>query len=86
MINATFTDLQRVYVRDLWGEMCPESSHDAYETIRIKVEVPSDTEAEEDTLAITFPEKKAEPEVNCVSVSLTSLNRTQGHSAAGTIR
>jgi hypothetical protein len=61
-------DLEGVHVGGLRGEICPASSHDAYQDISIKAEAPSDAEAEEDPLAITFPGIKAEPEVSCVSV------------------
>jgi hypothetical protein len=51
--------------------MSPGASQDAYQAISVKAEVPSDAEAEEDPLAITFPGGiKAEPEVSCVSVSM----------------
>jgi hypothetical protein len=53
------------------SEMSPAASQDAYQAIRMKAEVLSDAEAEEDPLAITFPGGiKAEPEVSCVSVSV----------------
>jgi hypothetical protein len=66
-------DLERVYIRGLCSEICPAASHDAYQAISIKSEVPSDAEAEEDPLAIPFPAGiKAEPEVSCVSVSMLS--------------
>jgi hypothetical protein len=63
-------DLESVHVRSLRGEICPASSHDSYQAVSIKAEVPSDAEAEEDPLAITSPAIKAEPEVSCVSVSM----------------
>jgi hypothetical protein len=51
--------------------MSPASSKDGYQAISVKTEVLSDAEAEEDSLAITFPGGiKAEPEVSCVSVSM----------------
>jgi hypothetical protein len=62
--------LENVHVRVLRGEICPASSHDAYQAISIKVEVPSDAKAEEDPLAITYPGINAEPEVSCVSFSM----------------
>jgi hypothetical protein len=75
MTDAAFLDLQnpadleRVHVRDLCVEMCPASSHDAYQAISKKAEVQSDAEVEVDPLAITFPlEIKAEPEVSCISM------------------
>jgi hypothetical protein len=43
---------------------------DAYQVVSVKAEVPSDAEVEEDPLAITSPEIKAEPEESCVSVSM----------------
>jgi hypothetical protein len=61
-------DLESVYVQGLCGEICPASSHDADQAIRVKAEVQS--EAEEDPLAITFPGIKSEPEVSCVPVSM----------------
>jgi hypothetical protein len=76
MTDAAFLDSQNradfewVRVRGLSGETCPTSSQDAYQKISVKAEVPSDAVAEEDPLAITSPEIKAEPEVSCVSVSL----------------
>jgi hypothetical protein len=64
-------DLERIYVQGLCTEIFSSSSHDAYQAISIKAEVPSDAEEEEDPLAITFQGGiKAEPEVSCVSVSL----------------
>jgi hypothetical protein len=50
--------------------MCPTSSYNAYSAVSIKAEVPSDAEAEEDSLTITSPGIKAEPEVSNVSVSM----------------
>jgi hypothetical protein len=63
-------DLKRGHVRGLCGEICPTSSHDAYQAVSIKAEVPSDAEAEEDPLAKTSIRIKGEPEVSCVSVSM----------------
>jgi hypothetical protein len=64
-------DLERVHVRNLYDEICPAFPQDAEQAISIKVEVPSDGEAEEDPLAITFPGGiKAEPEVSWVSGSM----------------
>jgi hypothetical protein len=54
--------------REVWGpfgEMYP-ASHDANEAMNIKAEEVSDTEEEEDPVAITFPKIKAEPEVSCM--------------------
>jgi hypothetical protein len=75
MTDTAFLDLQnpagleRVHVRGQCGGICPASSHDADQGISIKVEVPSDAEAEEDLPAITFPGGiKADPEVSCVPV------------------
>jgi hypothetical protein len=75
MMDAGLVVLQNVAdsekERSLCSEMSPAASHDAYQAISIKSEVPSDAEAEEDPLAITFPAGiKAEPEVSCVSVSM----------------
>jgi hypothetical protein len=77
MTNAVFLDLQnpadfeRVYVSGLCGKISPASSLDAYQAISVKVEVPSETQAEEDPLTTTFPGGlKSEPEVSCVSVSM----------------
>jgi hypothetical protein len=52
----------------LCSEICPASSHDAYEAISIKAEVFSDAEGEEYPVPIKFPGIKAEPEVSCISV------------------
>jgi hypothetical protein len=52
----------------LCSEICPASSHDAYEAVSIKAEESSDVEEEEYPVPITFPRIKAEPEVSCVSV------------------
>jgi hypothetical protein len=65
------TDLESVQVRGLCSEICPASSHDAYQAISIKAEVLLDAEAEEDPLAITFPGGiKAEPEVSSVPMCM----------------
>jgi hypothetical protein len=63
-------DLVTVQVRGLCGdEMFPPSSHDAYQAISIKAEVPAD--AEEDPLATTISGAiKTEPKVSCISVSM----------------
>jgi hypothetical protein len=78
MTIAVFPDLQnpadfkRVHVKGLCGEISQASSQDAYQAVSVKAEVPSDTQAEEDPLAITFPGGiKPEPEVSCVSVSMS---------------
>jgi hypothetical protein len=63
-------DMERLHVRGLFCEICPAFSQDAYQVVSVKAEVPSDAEAEEDPLAITSTEIKAESEVSCVSVSL----------------
>jgi hypothetical protein len=55
-------------IRGLCSEICPASSHDANQAIRIKAEVFSDAEEEENPIPITFLGIKAEPEVSCVSV------------------
>jgi hypothetical protein len=57
-------------VRGLCGEMSPATSHDVYQAISIKTEVPSDAEEEEYPVPLTFVEIKAEPEVSCVPVSM----------------
>jgi hypothetical protein len=72
--------LQNPNVRGLCTEMCPASSHDAYQDIGIKAEVLSDVEEEEDPVPITFPEVKAEPEVSCVSVSVLGRFHKYRHS------
>jgi hypothetical protein len=60
-----------MYVRGLCGEVSSASPQDADQAIIIKAEVPSDAEAEDDPLAITFPGGiKADPEVSSVSVSM----------------
>jgi hypothetical protein len=64
-------DMERLHVRGLCCEICPASSEDAHEANSIKAEAPSDAEAEEDSLALTYPEIKAEPEVSCFSVSMS---------------
>jgi hypothetical protein len=74
MLDAALVALQNLTdsekERSLCREMSPASSQDAYQTIRVKAEVLSDAEAEEDHLAKTIPGMKAEPEVSCVSVSM----------------
>jgi hypothetical protein len=45
-----------------------QTSGDASQAIRIKVEEFSDAEEEEGPVPITFPEIKAEPEVICMSL------------------
>jgi hypothetical protein len=67
VVLQNLTDSENV--QSLCTEMCPASSHDAYQAINIKAEVLSDAE-EEDPHAKTFPGIKAEPEVSCVSVSM----------------
>jgi hypothetical protein len=58
-------------------ETSPTSSHDAFQTISIKVEEISDVEEEEeeeeeeDPLSISFPGVEAEHEVSCFASSLT---------------
>jgi hypothetical protein len=82
MTHAAFLDLQnpadleRIYVQGLCTEICPASSYDVYQAINIKAEVQSDTEAEEDPLAITFRGGiKAEPEVSSVFVSMLGFHK-----------
>jgi hypothetical protein len=60
------TDLENF--RGLHSEICPASSHDAYQAVSIKVEKLSDAEDEDDPASITLPRIKLEPEVSCVSV------------------
>jgi hypothetical protein len=55
--------------QDQYTEICPASSHGAFEAISVKAEVLSGVE-EEDPLTITFPEIKSEPEVSYVFVSM----------------
>jgi hypothetical protein len=55
-------------VQGLCTEVCPASSHDICQSLSIKAEVLSGEEEEEDPLAISFPEIKAEPEVSYVTV------------------
>jgi hypothetical protein len=55
-------------VQGLCSEICPVSSHDAYQAVRIKAEMFSDAEEEEYPIPITFSGIKVEPEVSCVSV------------------
>jgi hypothetical protein len=50
------------------SEICPVSSHDAYEAISIKAEELSDAEEGEYPVPITFPGINAKPEVSCISV------------------
>jgi hypothetical protein len=53
-------------------ETSPTSSHDAFQTINIKVEEVSDVEEEEeDPLSISFPGVEAEHEVSCFFSFLT---------------
>jgi hypothetical protein len=68
IVLQDLTDLEKV--RSPHSEICPESSHDAYQAISIKVEKLSDAEDEEDPDPVTLPGIKLEPEVSCVSVSV----------------
>jgi hypothetical protein len=71
VVSQNLTDAETA--QGLCTEMCPVSSHDAYQAISIKAEVLSDLEEEEeDPLAVTLPIIKAEPEVSCVSGSMLS--------------
>jgi hypothetical protein len=55
-------------IQDL-SEICPATSHDAYQAVGIKAEVFSDAEEEEEyPIPETFLGIKVEPEVSCVSV------------------
>jgi hypothetical protein len=47
--------------------MCSASSQDAYQSISIKAEVPSDAEEEESVVPLLFVGIKAGPEVSWVS-------------------
>jgi hypothetical protein len=62
------TDFEKV--SELHSEICPASYHDAYPTISIKAEVPSDAKEEEYPIPLTFVGIKAEPEVSYVSVPM----------------
>jgi hypothetical protein len=62
VVLQNLTDSENV--QSLCTEMCPASSHDAYQAINIKAEVLSDLEEEEDPHAVPFPVIKAEPEVS----------------------
>jgi hypothetical protein len=62
------TDSENVH--GLCTEMCPASSHDAYQTISITAEVPSAAEEGKDPVPLTFVGIKAEPEVSCGFVSM----------------
>jgi hypothetical protein len=74
VVLQDLTDLEKV--RDPRREICPASSHDAYQAISIKAEKLSDAEDEEDPVPITFPAINLEPEVSYVSVStLCGLHR-----------
>jgi hypothetical protein len=53
------------------ADTCPTSSHDANQTISIKVEVSDVKEEDEDPLAISFPGIEAKHEVSCFISSLT---------------
>jgi hypothetical protein len=83
MTDASFldsqnpADLERGHVRSLRGEICPASSHDAYQAVGIKAEVPSDAEAEEDPLAITSPRIQAELEVSCLCIHVRRISQIQ---------
>jgi hypothetical protein len=60
-------DLKKV--QSLCSEICPVSSHDAYQTTSLKAEVFSVAEEEEEySIPITYPGINVEPEVSCVSV------------------
>jgi hypothetical protein len=48
--------------------MCPASSHEGNGGIRIKTEVISDVELEDDPVQISFPGIKSEREVSFMSV------------------
>jgi hypothetical protein len=62
------TDLEKL--QGPQSEICPASSHDAYQAISIKVEKLSDLEDEDDLTPTAFPGIKAEREVSCNSVSV----------------
>jgi hypothetical protein len=68
MVLQNPTDSENV--RGLCTEICPPSSHDAYQAIGIKAEVLSDAEEEECPGPITFPVIKVEPEVSCVTLCM----------------
>ncbi|PNF29728.1 hypothetical protein B7P43_G12159 [Cryptotermes secundus] len=56
--NLTDSEIER----RLCGEIFQATSHDAYQAISVKAEVPLAAEAEKDPLAIRFPGREAEPE------------------------
>jgi hypothetical protein len=68
-------------VQGLCSEICPASSHAAYEAVSIKAEVLSDIKAEELSDAeeedypvpVTLPGIKTEPEVSRVSMSMLGI-------------
>jgi hypothetical protein len=66
IVLQNLADLEEI--RGRCSEICPESSHVAYQAISIKAEVFSDAEEEEYPLPLTFPKIKTEPEVSCGSV------------------
>jgi hypothetical protein len=64
VVLQNIPDLEKV--RGLYSEICPASSHEAYQAVSIKAEVFSDAEEEEYPVPITFAGIKAEPKVSCV--------------------
>jgi hypothetical protein len=68
VVLQDLTDLEKVHSPH--REICPASSHDAYQAISIKAEKLSDVEDEDVPAPVTFIAIKAEPEVSCVSVSM----------------
>jgi hypothetical protein len=76
IVLQNFTDSEKE--RSLCTEMSPASTQeDAYQAISVKAELSSDTEAEEDPLAITSPGVKAEPEVSCLCVHVGPISQIQ---------
>jgi hypothetical protein len=55
-------------VQSLCSEICPASSHDAYQAISIQAEILPYAEEEEYPVPITLPRIKAKRKVSCVHV------------------
>jgi hypothetical protein len=66
----SLADLEKA--QGLCSEICPASSHVAYQSVSIKAEVISDAEEEEYSALITIPRINAKPEVSCLSVGWIS--------------
>jgi hypothetical protein len=75
MIDAALVVLQNITnserEQSLCSEMSPATSNEACQVFSIQAEVLSDAEPEEDPDPIAYLGIKAEPEVSCVSVTMS---------------